>query len=268
MIWISKGLFQYKTSPFISAGFLILLIILISSGAHKLIKRRIDSELLFVLLLIGEFVSLYLIVSTSWATVLRYWYVLIPVFTTLLAISSRSILEFTRKNYTVLNRVSAAALATFVMYFIGCNYYNFLLQTIAQHSLRQAEFELINEISSLHDQGHYVYILVDNADPDAELLHHIADYYRRFSPRFHGKHYEIHTSPPKASDFPYFLVSRRKKPEYNDIYKHIKPENHYILLNYAHKLSGLFLQKKPINVKDAGVHRINGYEWYIYRDST
>jgi hypothetical protein len=40
-----------------------------------------------------------------------------------------------------------------LVFFIGSNYYNFLLQTIAQHSLRRAEAELIGEVSASPRSG-------------------------------------------------------------------------------------------------------------------
>ena len=268
LTWIYTDLFQLRTSPIIAAVFATLAVILLCRTAAQLIKGQIDNELIFIVLIVGQFISLYLILSTSWAKVLRYWYVIIPVFTTILALSARSSLEFTRKNYLVLNRASAISLTVFLIYFIGCNYYNFFLQIVAQHSLRQAEAELINEISDLHDQGNFVHILLDKNDPDVELLHHLVAYYRSFSPRFHGKTYKVHTAPPKQSGRPYYVVTRRKQKDNPHIHRHITPQRDYWILNYAHRISSVFQQKKPFETKDAGVHKISRYEWYIYRNST
>ena len=262
--WISKDLFQSQISIFITTAFIVLLLFLLFACINQLIKRQVDNELIYIVLIAGELISLYLILTTSWAKVLRYWYVILPVFTMILAFSARSALEVTRKNYPVLNRVSAIALSSFVIYFIGCNYYNFLLQSVAQHSLRQAEAELINEVSKLHDQEHYIYILVDKTDPDAELLYHLVAYYRNFSPRFHGKKYMVHTSPPEKPDQPYYVITRRTQPGNQSIHKYIIPQSEYTLLNYAYGLSSLFQQKKPLETKDAGVHNISRYEWIIY----
>ena len=268
LAWIYKGLFQVHTSPIIAAAFIVLTLSLLCKTALQLIKGQTDNELIYIVLIVGQFISLYLILSTSWAKVLRYWYVIIPVFTTLIAFSARSTLEFTRKNHPVLNRGSVLFLIVFLVYFIGCNYYNFLLQVVAQHSLRQAEAELIIEVSELHDQDNYIYILLDKNESDVELLHHLVAFYRNFSPRFHEKKYIIHTSPPKQSGQPYYLVTRRKQADNWPIHRHITPRHDYLILNYTHRLSGLFQQKKPFETKDAGVHRISRYDWYIYRNST
>ena len=265
--WITTDLFQLGTSLVITCGFFALLLFLLYHELNKFVKHQTDNELIFIILLIGEFVILYLIVSTSWAKVLRYWYVILPVFTTILAFSARSALELTRKNFPVLNRITAITLSCFVLFFIGCNYYNFLLQIVSQHSLRRAESELIKEISILHDEGHYVYILLDKHDPDAELLHHLIAYYRRFSPRFFDKKYKVHTSPPEKTEQPYYLVSRRRQPGNLNLHKHILPQQEYILLTYAKTISGLFQQKTPVIAKDAGVHLLDQYEWMIYRSN-
>ena len=264
--WIASDLFQPGVSLVITCGFIILIAFLFFHEINKLIKHQTDNELIFIILLVGELVSLYLIVSTSWAKVLRYWYVILPVFTTILAFSARSALELTRRNFPVLNRLAALTLISFVTFFIGCNYYNFLWQSVAQHSLRKAESELLNEISRLHDQGQYVYISFDRNDPDAELLHHLIAYYRRFSPRFLDKKYKVHTSPPETTEQPYYMVSRRTQPGDPDIHKHIVAQQDYISLNYAKMISGLFQQKSPRIGKDAGVHLLDRYEWIIYNN--
>lgn len=268
LVWIYTGLFQLHTSPVITVAFIVLTAILLCKTAFRLIRGQFDNELMYILLLVGQFISLYLILATSWAKVLRYWYVVIPVFATIIALSARSSLEFTRKNNPLLNHVWTVSVSAFLIYFIGCNYYNFLLQTVAQHSLRQAEAELISEVSHLHDQGNYVSILLDKNDPDIELLHHLVAYYRKFSPRFHKKSYDLHTSPPTIPGHNYYLVSRRKQPDMSDLHAHITPRRTYVVLDYAQKVSRLFQLKNPFAAKDAGVHRISRYEWYIYEEST
>ncbi len=267
--WIASDLFQARTSLFITAGFFILIVILLCLEMNKLVRRhQSDNELFYILLVVGQFLSLYLVLSTSWAKVLRYWYVIIPVFTTLLAFSARSALELTRAKSFKFYYLVSVSLVLFIVYFVGCNYYNFLLQSVAQHSLRQAESELITEISDLHDANHYVYIRLDKKDPDVELLYHLVDYYRRFAPRFYDKQYVIHTSAPETTNQAYFIISRRKLPDGMEVYKHIQPSYDYPILDYTYKLSSLFQGKKPRQAKDAGVHILKRYEWLIYRTST
>ncbi len=54
----------------------------------------------------------------------------------------------------------------------------------------------------------------------------------------------------------------------SDLHAHITPRRTYVVLDYAQKVSRLFQLKNPFAVKDAGVHRISRYEWYIYEEST
>ncbi len=264
--WIFTELFQLNTSRYITAGLLILASLLLVSMTCKLFKRRIDNELVFLLFLLGQFASLFLIVSTSWAPVLRYWYIIIPVFTTLLAFSARSILENARPRFTIL--FHRLALTGFLIFFIGCNYYNFSLQTIAQYSFRTAEAALIAEISRLHDQDQYIQILTTKGDPEAELVAHLTAYYRLFSPRFYDRKYKIYTEPPAVSGKPYYIVTMHEQPGNMDIHKTIASEHEYLLLSYAYRVARVFQGKDPQLSKDAGVHLLGDYRWIIYKTTT
>ena len=92
--WMLGQLFQVNTSLFITAGFALLLGLLLLFIVDKVAKKQFSNELIFALFLMGQFVSLYLILCTSWMPVLRYWYILIPVFAMLLAFSAKFTLEF------------------------------------------------------------------------------------------------------------------------------------------------------------------------------
>ena len=205
--WMLRELFQFKTSLFITVAFLVLSTSLIFWILLRIIKREITGELLFVIFLLGQFASLYLILCTSWAPVHRYWYILIPSFTTLLAFSARFMLQAARKHGQNLSYLPMLLLIGLIFFFIGSNYYNFLLQTIAQKSLRGAEAELIGEIADLHDQGNHVQILKIKNDPEAELVAHLIAYFNRFSPRFHGRKYQVYENEPAGEAISYYLVT-------------------------------------------------------------
>ena len=232
--WIAAGLFQVDTSPVIFAGLAVLsalLPIFVAGRAGEDIGRalgdederagrserdgggdgpgvevqvvaragrrmRFSSELLFVLFLLGQFASLYLVLCTSWTQAPRYWYSLVPVFTALVAFSAKFMLEFFAPSAGVSVRppraqlAAACALAGFVLFFIGCNYSNALLQTVVQHRARHTEKALLAEITRLLDRGRHVQVM-DFAEGD-ELMQSILVYYRWFLPRFEGRKYDIH----------------------------------------------------------------------------
>ena len=193
--WIAAGLFQVDTSPVIAAGLAVL-----SALLPAFVGRANRRERLFVLFLLGQFASLYLIFCLSYSQAPRYWYPLVPVFATLVAFSAKFMLGFVAPPTDVSVRPAsrplrarfpiACALAGFVLFFIGCNYANTLLQTVVQHRARHTEKALLAEVTRLLDRGRHVQVM-DFAEGD-ELMQNILVYYNWFLPRFEGRHYDIH----------------------------------------------------------------------------
>ncbi len=266
--WMVRELFQFETSPIITAGFIVLSIGLIFWILLRILKREITGELLFVIFLLGQFASLYLILCTSWAPVLRYWYILIPSFTTLLAFSARFILRAARKHDQKIRFLPTLLLISLLVFFIGSNYYNSLLQTIAQHSLRRAEADLIGEIGELHDQGNHVQILKIKNDPEAELVAHLIAYFHRFSPRFHERKYRVYENKPAGEAAPYYVVTMHEQPGSPEIHKTIEANRDYWLLVHSYRVAEKFQGKHPYLSKDAGVHLLDNYRWIIYKKTT
>jgi len=263
--WLFRELFQVETSLFITVGFSILLTYLVGLTLSRLVKKEISGHLFFVIFLLGQCASLYLILCTSWAQVLRYWYILIPAFATLLAFSARAMLSAAKEHWRIPSFLPLLLLIPLLILFIGSNYYNFLLQTVAQHSLRKAEAELIEEITALHDQGHHVQILTVKNDPEAELVAHLIAYFHRFSPRFHGRKYRVYANKPDAEAIPYYLVTMHEQPEALEVHRVVEAETDYRLLSEAHKVAEKLQGKPPYLSKDAGVHLLENYRWYIYK---
>ena len=259
--WITGQLFLVNTSPFITAGLALLVALLLFLVIGKAVKGQFSNEVIFLLFLLGLFASMYLIVGTSWAQVLRYWYILIPVFTTLLAFSARFALEYAGElrplrgsfaSFTPTPRLLAASgLVGFIVFFVCCNYYNFLFQTVVQHHARQAEARLLAEITRRHDQGHYIQVLYENPN---ELTKKIILYYREFLPRFYGGEYAIHTEPPAQSGPPWYVVAHTGE-QHNQL-------RNYRPLSYAWKVADRLQVGHPYLTKDGGVPL---WEWYIYR---
>ena len=258
--WILRGLFQVDTSLLITAGFALLSALLLLSVIVKAIKRRFSDEFIFVLFLLGQFASMFLILSASWGVVLRYWYILVPVFTTLLAFSAKFALEFAAARrplrwsfvrFAHPRLLAASALTGFIIFFICCNYYNFLFQTVVQHSTRHTEAKLLAEITRLHEQGQYVQVLYENPN---ELLHKIVNSYPNFLLWFYGKKIDVHTAPPDDTGQPYYIVKHTEAQPHN------LPEN-YRLLSYAYNVASVLQGGRPYEWRDAEVPI---WSWYIY----
>ena len=189
--WILEGLFQTATSPIIAAGLALLAAGLLFSVVRRAIRRRFDWRMAFILFLLGQFASLYLTLAASPWEALRYWYGLIPVLALLLAFGAQYGLEWAAGRrwptaYRSLNLaqltpllpsprlLAAAGLAAFILFFVLANYYNFLYQTVVQHSTRHGEAQLFAQIDRLQAEGEYVQVA---HFARGEILSHALDYY-------------------------------------------------------------------------------------------
>ena len=259
VVWICYGLFQIGTSPAITVGLLLLELPLALIVVKRTVKMEFSSEIIFALFLAGQFVVLYLALSISAVQNLRYWYIIIPVFTMLLAFSVKFGLEFLedgrderlakfiRRPFKAVppRPLAAWALSGFIAFFICCNYYNFLYQTVVQHSIRNDEAELLAAVAGLHNRGEYVQVPLDPGR-HKETLVGITEYFEAFRPRFYGEEYDIHRNPPEESGRPYYTV-RLVDEVSGDL-----TEDHR-LLAYARDVSRVLQLGAPYLVRDGAV---------------
>ena len=260
-IGILKGLFQIETSLVITAGFTILFAISVIFVAIKVVNRSLKNESLFVLFLLGLLIGLFSFLSLSYGVVLRYWYVLIPIFAMLLAFSVKFILKSVRECHPIFTYGAVAILAGFVVFFVAVNYCNLLFQTTIQHSLRNADSHLISEIFRLVDRGEYVSI--DNTGDEME--HKLLWDLPRYSNYFHHRNRRVHKDSPETGQEYFFVTRKRLSPVVGDSLMTIVPQSNYRLLSYASKIAGA-LQGAPAFLEvDAGVHLPHHYQWTIYR---
>ena len=256
--WIAEGLFQIHTSLIIAMGLALLLSALLLFVGVNIAKKRFSDELVFTLFLLGIFASLYLILCTSWAQALRYWYILIPVFTTMLAFSIKFILEFTaRFNFARAfahpRNIAAYALTAFIAFFVCCNYYNFLYQTTVQNVSHHNEANHISEITRLLDQRQYIYL-----DLGFDRKWTLTEFFHEFLPRFYGTKYVLHDEPPQEAGQPHYIV------RHFDTVNHLpEVEENYRPLTYAYRVADLLQSGAPYEARDAG----SGITlWQIYDD--
>ena len=260
-IRILIGLSQIQTSPVITIGFTTLFVISVVFVAIKIINRSLKNESLFVLFLLGLFMGLFSFLSLSYGVVLRYWYVLIPVFAMLLAFSVKLILNSVRGHHPIFTYGAVAILASFVVFFVAANYYNFLFQTTIQHSLRNVDSRLIHEIFRLADRGEYVLIDDTGDEMETKLLEDVP----RYSNYFHHRNRRVHRDKPEAGREYFFVTRKRLSSVVGDSLMTIVPQSSYRLLQYASKIAVLLQGKPAFLERDAGVHSPHQYQWTVYR---
>ena len=118
---------------------------------------------------------------------------------------SKFILEFTAR-FNLNDRprnLAAFTLTAFIAFFVCCNYYNFLYQTVVQHIARHNDAKVLAEITRLLEQGQYVQVL------DARYVHskELITYFHEFLPWFYGEKVRYtYSEPPQESGRSYYIV--------------------------------------------------------------
>ena len=265
---IVSGLFMVETSPIISAGFAILAAALLIILAVRIITRQFDNRTLFMLFLLGLFVSIFAILCASYDVVLRYWYILIPIFAMLLAFAAQTLLEVIHGRWRRLLPAAAAAVIGFILFFTAANYYNFLLQTIIQHSARHSDAQVISEIGRLLDRGKYVRI--NPNDMEYESVWTLANYFEGLPQDAGRSGYQLHTAPPAAPAPEYYFVDFHQRDYPMAAHQDITGREDYPILAHAQRLAGALQSQAdaPYRWNDAGAHYPHHYRWIIYNVPT
>ena len=265
---ILKDLFQYETSAVITAAFIFLLLALIVAVIAKIRRRRIDEELAFIFLLLGEFASMFLMLSISAYAQPRLWSVLIPLLAALLAFAAKFLLEAAKRNRAFAN-CTATALTIFVVFFVSANYHNFLYQYIAQHSVRNVDDSAISQVASLLNNGEYVQ--ANSTDWDIEQLKSLNTPYNHqtYWPNSPYGNDSIHKVPPSNPRQPYYILDFMGKPcasGVHGVHANLIGRADYGVLGYAAKLSGFLQGKAPHTTVDSDVagSTLGQYSWVIY----
>ena len=250
--WLAATLFQVHTSLIITAGLALLSASLLLFVAVNIAKKRFSDELIFTLFLLGIFASLYLALCTSWTQALRYSYILIPVFTALLAFSTKFILDFVAQfNIQFNNRprnLAAYALAAFIAFFVCCNYYGFLYQTAGHHIAHHNDANLLAEITRLLEQDQYIQVLDERYVHSKELI----TYFHEFLPLFYGRKYDIHSEPPQEAGRPYYVVRYTNVDMPETVNRLPEVEKSYRPLAYAYRVSNALQTDGAYRAPDKG----------------
>ena len=294
---IAAELFQTETSLAATAGLVVLAAALLAAGARILRSARGGGrpgrDFFFVLFLLGQFASLYAVLSISWGVVTRYWYPLVPCFAMLLAFGARFVLLAAGRASKALARAAAAGLAGFVLFFVSVNYHDFLYQTIVQHGLRDVDERLISTITRLLDDGETVEVLAKTRPWGTSYIrsNQLKYVYSDFSPGFHDRVYGIRDHswrddatfghrvawrihrrdlPFDRRSPPWVVAPQEESVLSGEEVAVISPREDYRILSWTGALAGL-LQGTPAPHlhHDGGVSPLHGdhYRWIIYRST-
>ena len=265
---IYAGLLQGETSWLIAGGFSLLLAALLWTVGGKIIRRRWDNELRFTLLLLGQAAGFYIMLSAAYDAPLRYWYILIPLGAMLLALAARQLLRAAAARSPALAWGTAAALAAFILFFTAANYYNFLYQTLVQHSARQVDAAAIAAATQLHDAGEYVHINTFRGTEQGHIREEplrLLKGYPRFAARFHNRQYAFHQEPPAAAARPWYSVVWYFPPHILPTTYTWRSREHYPVLDYARPLAAALQGRPPLQSLDDGAFPLGEYRLSLHR---
>ena len=264
---IYAGLLQTETSWLIAAGFILLLLVLLTAVVGKIIRRRWDIELGFILLLLGQGLALSLLLSASYGVALRYWHILIPILAALLALGAGQLLRRMAARSPARAYGMGAALAAFILFFTAANYYDFLSQTIVQHSTRQVDAAAIAAAARWHDAGEYVHINIFGGrgvhlrEEPRKLLGR----YPAFAERFHNRRYAFHREPPTDETQPWYSVVWHFPPDILPTVFTRRTHENYPPLPYARRLAAVLQGQPPHQSQDDGAFRLGEYRISLFR---
>ena len=265
---IYAGLLQGETSWVIAGGFILLLAALLLAVGGKILRRRWDNELLFSLLLLGQAAGFYLTLSAAYDAPLRYWSILIPLGAMLLALAARQLLRAAVARSPALAYGMTAALAAFILFFTAANYYNFLYQTLVQHSARQVDTAAIAAAAQLHDAGEYVHINTFRGTDQGHIREEplrLLKGYPRFAARFHNRQYAFQQEPPANAAQPWYSVVWYFPPDILPTAYTWRSRDHYPVLEYARLLAAAVQGRPPQQSLDDGAFPLGEYRISLHR---
>ena len=256
------GLLQGRTSMLFTACFMGLGITLCIFVARRWRQRGLDCKLLFLAFMSVQFVTLFLALCLSYDVALRYWYPLIPLLATSMALASYSIVGAASGKSKATARVTKISLVAFIGLYIACNYSNFLFQTIVQHSAGTLEQRTIEEVTHLLKDDQPVWIVRTGDEYEDKLIGHFNE--GSFFTILEAHHDLVFTWKPTALPY-YYEISRSMPAEPSTLVWSADNRRSYELFSMASAVAAFLQGGEPYLSRDAGVASFHRYRWSIYR---
>ena len=236
-----------------------------------------DKKAVYSFFLFLQIIAFSCILCVSRKICLRYWYPIIPLLSTLLALSVRKFLEWKARVNHLLS--GQAIVSVFLLFFICSVYANFLMQFAVQYHARNIENRLLNQVEALAITGHPV--VVEGRD---EFEHKVMCYFNEFMPYFFhrrirvamvnlyykslpnwfGKYIPLGTGVPAGF---HYLVSRKPQIGGYRLIEKIQDNsfwcNNMLLLTSYNVSKLLRFRDRPYIHLDCGAQPMS-YVWYLY----
>ena len=263
-----QGLFLWQTSPLLSAVLALPLVgVLAAVGWRVIRRRRLDAELAFIVLLVGEGVGMALVLAAQYGTSLRYWSILVPCLATLLAFAAKFAFAAAGRRRALAGGVAVLCVG-FLALFVSANYYNFLYQAAIQHSERNLDDRLLAEVAELINAGEHL-----QARPDDLRFEQVG---LRIDTHWNQQAYwpdspvggSLRRAPPEDPREPYYLLDFGGYPGWISLRPHrvLVARGDYDVLRWAHRVATWVQGGSPHRDGDRGLGflALGNYRWAIH----
>ena len=264
---VLQGLFLWQTAPLLSAVLALVPLGLLAAVGWRVWRRGFDGEVAFIALLVGEAVSMALVLGAQYGVSLRYWSILVPCLATLLAFAAKFALAAAGRHRVLAHGIAALCVA-FLAYFVSANYYNFLYQVAVQHSERNLDDRLLAEVAALISSGEHL-----QARPDDWRFEQVGF---RIDTHWNQQAYwpnspvgeSLRRQPPEDPREPYYLLDFGGYPGYLSLQPHrvFVARGDYDVLRLAHRVATLVQGGAPHQDADWGLGflALGSYRWAIH----
>ena len=259
---IAGGLLQGRTSAPITASFIGLGLALAFFAIKRLRERGLDGQLFFLALLLIQGAAMFLALCSSYDVALRYWYPLIPLLSTAMAFAAYFLIGAAARRSEATARTVEMCLSVFIVFYIACNYSNFLFQTISQHSFGSLEQRLLQEVTRLLEEGEPVLIERTGDEYEDRLIGHFNE--GSFTTALESRRHFVHTEVPAVLPY-YFHVARSAPTTPAVLTWSADNRRTYDVFSVAAAVAGFLQGGEPRLSLDAGVASFDRYRWGIYR---
>ena len=263
---ILRGLFQWETSALITMVLVLAPLGLLIAWAGRVARHGLDAEGAFILLVLGEWVAMFLVLGAQWGMAPRYWSVLIPGLATLLAFAAKFAFTAAQGRRARANAVAVGCVA-FIAFFAAANYHSFLHQVLVQHSARNLDDRLLARAAALLNAGEYLQGRPSKRDYEQvrEQFNSVWNHRQHWPDSPYGVN-SLHQGPPEDPRKPYYILDFLGRPGLVSLEPHTAwaGRSDYDVLRLPRMVATLAQGGPPHVDIDVGMLELGDYRWAIH----